>query len=134
MIEYKINYDFKIEDVIELFKSHDWISANYPSRLNKALKNSKYVITAYDGDKLVGLARAIDDTEMVCYIHYVIVLKGYEGKGIAKHMIELIKEHYKDYLYIKVIPSDSNVIGFYEKLGFSIKADGIAMEILNKGD
>lgn len=135
MIEYRTDYSFKIEDVIKLFKSHDWESANYPSRLYKALLNSPTVITAYDGEKLVGLARAIDDTEMVAYIHYVIVLKGYEGMGIAKNMINMIKNKYKNYLYIKVIPAKRDVIEFYKRLGFDYKGDMIpAMQIVNDTD
>lgn len=133
MIEYTFEKKFNIEDVVRLFKSHNWESAEYPTRLYKALMNSENVVTAWDGDRLVGLARAIDDSEMVAYIHYVIVLTGYEGMGIASRMIEMLKDVYKDYLYIKVIPANSNVVDFYKKLGFKIKADGIAMQIVNEG-
>ncbi|MGM9971784.1 MAG: GNAT family N-acetyltransferase [Anaeroplasmataceae bacterium] len=134
MITYKNDYSFKQEDVVALFKSHNWESAMFPTRLYKALINSPTVITAYDGDKLVGLARAIDDTEMVAYVHYVIVMKGYEGHGIASNMMRMIMDKYKNYLYIKVIPANSSVGSFYEKLGFKIKADGIAMQIVNDTD
>lgn len=134
MIEYRDDYNFDMDDVVTLFKSHNWESAEFPTRLYKALLNSPTVITAWDGDKLVGLARAIDDTEMCAYIHYVIVMKGYEGQGIARVMIERIKEKYKNYLYIKVIPAKEDVYGFYERLGFKKKDSIIAMQIVNDED
>ena len=34
---------------------------------------SSTVFSAWDGDRLVGLVRVIDDTEMVAYMHYVLV-------------------------------------------------------------
>lgn len=134
MLKYKTSFDFKIEDVVKLFESHNWISAKFPTRLYKALMNSSYVISVYDEDKLVGLSRVIDDTELVAYVHYVIVMKGYEKRGIASNMLKMIKEKYHNYLYIKVIPTDSNVVDFYKKNGFTVKADGVAMQIVNYTD
>lgn len=45
----------------------------YPERLYKALMNSSTVLTVWNGERLVGLARVLDDTEMLAQIHYVIV-------------------------------------------------------------
>lgn len=36
--------------------------------------------------------------------HYVLVHPEYHGKGIAGHMIRMIEEKYKNYLYIEVMP------------------------------
>ena len=60
---------FTKQQVQELFLSVGWISGTYPERLHKALMNSSTVVTAWDGKKLVGLARVLDDTEMVAYLH-----------------------------------------------------------------
>ena len=35
--------------------------------------NSSRVISAWDGDRLVGLIRVMDDSELVCFINYVLV-------------------------------------------------------------
>ena len=63
----------------------------YPTRLYKALMNSSTVISAWDGDRLVGLIRVLDDSELVAYMHYVLVHPDYHGRGIAGHMVELVK-------------------------------------------
>ena len=122
---------FTTEQVQELFLSVDWISGEYPRRLYKALMNSQAVITAWDGERLVGLARALDDSEMVAYMHYVLVDPAYHGKGIAGHMIELMKEKYKDYLYIELMPEERKNAAFYEKHGFKVMEDGVAMQLCN---
>lgn len=109
------------------------MSGNYPTRLHKALKNSSTVLSAWDGERLVGLIRVLDDSEMMAYIHYVLVNPKYQGKGIAGTMVEMIKEKYKDYLYIEIMPEESENATFYQKHGFSIMSDGVPMQICNKG-
>lgn len=131
MIIYKMDKAFKKEDVEALFKSIGWESGDYPNRLYKALQNSQTVVTAYDGTRLVGLARAIDDGAMLAYIHYVLVDNNYRRMGIARAMLNMIKDKYKDYMYIKVIPASKESEAFYNSLGFSISHQGIAQEIKN---
>ncbi len=130
-VTYTEEKKFTMEQVQELFRSVGWISGEYPRRLYKALMNSQTVITAWDGEQLVGLARALDDSEMVAYIHYVLVHPTCHGKGIAGHMIELLKEKYKDYLYMELMPEERKNATFYEKHGFKIMEDGVAMQLCN---
>ena len=120
---------FTEKQVEDLFLSVNWVSGNYPSRLHKALKHSSTVITAWDNDRLVGLLRALDDSEMVAYIHYVLVHPDYQGNGIAGTMVEKTKDKYKDYLYIEIMPEERKNATFYQKHGFQIMADGVAMQL-----
>ena len=117
-IKYTEEKYFTKEQIQELFLSVNWISGNYPERLYKALKNSSTVLTAWDNDKLVGLIRVLDDTEMVAFIHYVLVNPNYQGHGIAGKMVEMVKKKYKDYLYIELMPEERKNASFYEKHGF----------------
>ena len=96
MLKYTEEKIFTQEQVQQLFLSVNWISGNYPERLYKALMNSSTVLTVWDGEKLVGLTRGLDDTEMLAQIHYVLVHPEYQGQGIAGRMIEYVKEKYKD--------------------------------------
>ena len=87
-----------------------------------------------DGERLVGLVRVLDDTEMVAYMHYVLVDPEYQGRGIAGHLVGMVKQRYHDYLYIEVMPEESKNATFYEKHGFHIMEDGVAMQICNPGE
>ena len=131
MLRYTEEKIFTQEQVQQLFLSINWVSGNYPKRLYKALMNSSTVLTVWDGDFLVGLIRVLDDTEMLAQIHYVLVHPDYQGKGIASKMQEYIKEKYKDFMYLEVMPKDKNNVSFYKKNGFSLMENGIAMQICN---
>ena len=122
---------FSVQQVQNLFLSVNWISGNYPERLHKALMNSSTVITAWHEDQLVGLVRVLDDSEMMAYIHYVLVHPDFQGCKIASKMLTMVKEKYKNYLYIEVMPEESKNAAFYQKHGFSIMEDGVAMQIVH---
>ena len=51
----------------------------------------------------------------------------YQGYGIAKNLLERIKEKYRDFLYIELMPEDKNNVPFYEKHGFEVMEGGTAM-------
>jgi ribosomal protein S18 acetylase RimI-like enzyme len=131
-IKYTEDKIFTMEQAERLFLSVGWVSGQYPERLYKALKHSSTVITAWDGKQLVGLVRLLDDSEMVAYMHYVLVNPEYHGRGIASKMIDLVKEKYKNYLYIEIMPEESKNAAFYQKHGFSIMEDGVAMQICHR--
>ena len=122
---------FTMQQVQELFLSVGWVSGQYPSRLHKALMHSATVITVWDQDKLVGLARVIDDSELVAFLHYVLVHPDYQHQGIAGKMLQMIIEKYKDYLYIEGMPEESKNADFYNQFGFQVMVNGVAMQRCN---
>ena len=134
MITYSEEKKFTKEQVQQLFLSVNWVSGNYPERLYKALMNSSTVLTVWDDDKLVGLTRVLDDTEMLAQIHYVLVHPDYQGQGIAGEMIEYIKEKYKNFLYIEGMPEDKANVPFYVKHGFSVMENGEVVDKLSDED
>lgn len=95
-----------------------WESGRYPDKLVRAMRNSSQVISAWDGDKLVGLVRALDDGETVAFIHYLLVDPDYHGQHIGAELMNRLMGKYEDLLYVKIIPSDPKTIPFYEKFGF----------------
>ncbi len=130
--EYTDEKKFTQHDVVELFTSVGWHSADYPSRLYKALLDSSFVVTAWDGIRLIGLVRALDDGELNAYIKYVLVDPEYQGRGIAGKLITMAKEHYKDYLYLDVMPDEASNASFYVQNGFTLLNDGAALQIWNQ--
>lgn len=134
MIKYTEEKTFTQDQVQELFKSVGWISAEYLQRLHKALMNSQTVLTAWDGERLVGLARVLDDSELVAFVHYVLVHPEYQGQKIAGNMVEYIRDKYKNYLYIEGMPEDSKNVAFYERHGFHVMEGGTPIQICNFSD
>lgn len=133
-IQYTEEKKFTQDEVQKLFLSVGWISGQYPTRLYKALMHSSTVVTAWDGNRLVGLVRVIDDSELVAYMHYVLVDPAYQGHGIASTMITMIKEKYQHYLYLEIMPEERKNAAFYQRHGFQIMPDGVAMQLCNFED
>ena len=131
LITYTEEKNFTPQQVADLFLSVRWVVGKYPDRLHKALMNSSRVISAWDGDRLVGLIRVMDDSELVCFINYVLVHPDYHGRGIAGHLLEMVKEAYESYLYINVMIGDSKNAPFYEKHGFKIKENSLPIQYRN---
>ena len=69
------------------------------------------------GERLVGLARVLDDSELVAFVHYVLVHPEYQGQKIAGNMVEYIRDKYKDInidINDNVIDEIVNKCEFYE--------------------
>ena len=95
-----------------------------PEKLRRAFENTHTVVFAYDGEKLVGLGRAISDGEYYSGIFDVVVLPEYQGQGIGKRMMDAIHER---------IPEGATILfasigkePFYEKCGYKKLLTGMA--------
>ena|SRR5690554_4884845 len=59
-----------------------------PGRIEKMLKHANVLITAWDGDRLVGVSRALTDFAYCCYLSDLAVDEAYQRRGIGKRLIE----------------------------------------------
>lgn len=128
-ILYKETKDFTPAELQRLFLSVHWESGRYPEKLARAMKNSTRVISAWDGEKLVGLVRALDDGETAAFIHYLLVDPAYQKAHIGSGLMNRLLAAYEDMLYVKIMPSDPKTVPFYEKFGFRQYDNYCAMEI-----
>lgn len=56
------------------------------------LKHANVLITAWEGDKLVGVSRALTDFSFCCYLSDLAVDEAYQRRGIGKRLIEETKK------------------------------------------
>jgi len=105
------------ESVLPLYKANEWSSANKPKELYRSLMNSHSLVTAWDGEKLVGLANAISDGYLVVYYSHVLVLPDYQGQGVGRELMNRVMSRYPDF-HQHMLVADNDSIGFYEKCGF----------------
>jgi len=126
--EYKDTHSFEEKDLEKLFLSVGWSSGHYPEKLRIAMENFSTVYSAWDGEKLVGMICAMDDSVMNAYIHYLLVDPDYHNRGIGKKLVEMVKEKYKYYLRIALIAYDKELC-FYESCGFKKSTESSPMFI-----
>lgn len=103
--------------IIELYQSNKWSSAQKGDLLCNALLNSHTLVSAWDGMQLVGLGNAISDGYLVVYYPHLLVHPEYQGQGIGKMIMEVMFKKYKDF-HMQMLISDSDAVRFYEKMGF----------------
>jgi len=68
----------QIEEIVGLYEVNGWSAAEKPSELYGALLNSHSLITAWDGNKLIGLGDAMSDGYFVVYYPHVLVHPEYQ--------------------------------------------------------
>ena len=117
MIAYNDAREFTREELERLFLSVGWSSGHFPDKLVLAMKGFRTVFSAWEGDTLVGMICVMDDGVMNAYVHYLLVDPAYQGRGIGRTLVEMVKEKYKDYLRIAVIGYDAE-LEFYAECGF----------------
>src|SRR5690606_36579619 len=59
-----------------------------PGRIEKMLTHANVLITAWDGDRLVGVSRALTDFAYCCYLSDLAVDEAYQRRGIGKRLID----------------------------------------------
>ncbi len=130
-IVYKEDKDIDKQRLQELFLSVSWAAANYPEKLQKAIKGSHTVLSAWDGDNLAGLMTALADGAINVYFHYHLVDPEYQGMGIGKKLASMMLEKYKDYLR-KILIVNENQVQYYEQSGFELLEDKVPMIVTTK--
>ncbi|MCX7797640.1 MAG: GNAT family N-acetyltransferase [Melioribacter sp.] len=117
-ITYKYNITPNVELIIDLYKSSG-ISRPIEDkeRIQKMYANSNLIISAWDKEKLVGIARSLTDFCYCCYLSDLAVRYEYQRMGIGKKLIDLTKEKIGEKTMLLLL-SAPNAMEYYPKLGF----------------
>ena len=81
------------------------------------LLHSNLLCTAWEGEKLVGVARSITDFEYCCYLSDLAVDEKYQKRGIGKELIRLTRSKIGDKAKI-ILLSAPKAEAYYPKVGF----------------
>lgn len=96
---------------------------NDRERIKVMYENSDLVITAWDGDLLVGVSRCITDWVWSCYLADLAVRNDYQGKGVGKKLVELTKETVGEKSMVLLL-SVPDAMEYYPKIGFEKVENG----------
>ncbi len=80
---------------------------------------SQEVVSAWDGDRLVGWARMISDGEFCCFVHEIRFYPEYQRQGYSTALMHCLLEGY-EHLQNTVLLADLGNEPFYERLGFEV--------------
>jgi len=119
-INYKINTPVSVDHFIELLHKST-LGERRPiddrECLQGMLKNSNLTISAWDGEKLVGIARSMTDFHFACYLSDLAVEKKYQNSGIGKKLQVITQEQLGPKCKLILIAApDAN--SYYKHIGF----------------
>jgi GNAT superfamily N-acetyltransferase len=64
-----------------------------PPRIQAMLDHANLLCTAWDGDRLVGVARSLTDVSFCCYLSDLAVDRAYQRCGIGRELIRVTQQH-----------------------------------------
>lgn len=81
-----------IETYLYLRSKVNWKKLS-PEQAQKALDNSLYILTAYDGDTPVGMGRIVGDGAVICYVQDLIIVPEHQGHGTGSAILKKLTEY-----------------------------------------
>lgn len=90
MITYRTGNELDLEAVIDLYRAST-LGERRPvddrERMQQMLQNANLVVTAWDGDLLVGIARSVSDFSYATYLSDLAVRESHQKQGIGRELI-----------------------------------------------
>ena len=119
-IAYSSSTNISADQAIDLY-IRSTLGERRPIHKRKAFENMyKYanlIISAWDGDKLVGIARSLTDFSYVAYLSDLAVDVQYQKQGIGKQLIEKTKSDLEPECML-VLLAAPKAREYYGPLGF----------------
>lgn len=105
---------------MELYSSVGWTAyAAAPDMLKRAYAGSMCALGAYDGEKLVGMVRAVGDGASIMFIQDLLILPQYQRMGIGTRLMNALMEKYGNMYQTELMTdNEERIVAFYRSLGF----------------
>jgi ribosomal protein S18 acetylase RimI-like enzyme len=119
-IEYRDNAKITVEAAIDLYRRStlgERRPIDRPDIFAGMLQQADLLISAWHGERLVGIARSLTDFTYVAYLADLAVDAAYQRRGIGKRLIEETRSHLgKECMIVLLAAPKAN--DYYPKLGF----------------
>ena len=88
-----------------------------PERIQTMLNHGNVLVTAWDGDKLVGVSRALTDFSFCSYLSDLAVDESYQHQGIGKKLIDLTHQASGGDKVALILLAAPAAVNYYAKVG-----------------
>lgn len=92
-----------------------------PQRIARMYEHADVVVSAWDGEQLIGVARSLTDFHFCCYLSDLAVNPDYQGAGIGRQLVALTQAAIGPQCMLLLL-SVPTAMEYYPKVGFT-KAD-----------
>jgi predicted N-acetyltransferase YhbS len=120
VITYRVGNELDLDDVIDLYHAST-LGERRPvddrGRMSEMLKQANLVVTAWDGDLLVGISRALSDFSFVTYLSDLAVRKSHQRCGIGKELIRRTQQVAGSHAKLILVAAPA-AAEYYPRIGF----------------
>lgn len=92
-------------------------------RMARMLEHGSLLITAWDGERLVGVARALTDYCYCCYLSDLAVDRAYQKGGIGRELIRRVQAAIGEQSMLLLLAAPE-AMDYYPKVGFEVVQNG----------
>ena len=119
-IEYRVNQPITAQQFIDLLNKTSLGArrpVDQPKVVEDMLQHGNLLVTAWLGERLVGVARSLTDFSFCCYLSDLAVDETIQASGIGKHLIRITKEQLAPDCMINLLAAPQ-AVDYYPKIGF----------------
>jgi len=120
MISYQLGNDLTLEVVLELYRAStlgERRPVDDPERMALMLRHANLVVTAWEGDLLVGIARSVSDFSYCTYLSDLAVRRSHQRLGVGRELIRRTRERGGQATVILL--SAPAAVEYYPRVGFT---------------
>ncbi len=120
-VTFKYGNDLDLDQVVELYRTST-LAERRPVDdrriVSDMIRHANLVVTAWDGDLLVGISRTLTDFTYAGYLADLAVRDSHQRMGIGVQLIEKTREKMgpRSMLVLLAAP---NAVDYYPKIGFT---------------
>ena len=116
IIEYRT---YREKEILPLYASVGWTAyTDAPDVLHRGFERSLLTFAAYEGETLVGLARAVGDGETIVLMQDLLVFPQYQRRGIGTALMRAMMERFANVRQFQLLTDDTEkTLAFYRSLG-----------------
>ena len=121
MIAYRTGNNLDLAAIIDLYKAST-LGARRPigdpERMAAMLKNANIIVTAWDGDLVVGISRALSDFSYVTYLADLAVRASHQRAGIGRELIRRTRQEAGPTASLILLAAPA-AVDYYPHIGFT---------------
>lgn len=119
-IEYKTNAAISVEQFIDVLQ-RSTLGERRPLHdrpcLEGMLEHAGLLVTAWDAEKIVGVARAITDFHYACWLSELAVDQNYQRCGIGKQLVKRVRDKLGPHCKLRLAAAPA-AADYYGRIGF----------------
>jgi len=124
MIDYRRDVPLRTEDIVRVFQASGIRRPiDDAARIGRMFAQSNLVLSAWEGERLVGVCRALTDFSYCCYLSDLAVDQACQHQGIGRELVERTRALLGEEVSI-ILLSAPEALDFYPRLGFEPVTNG----------